>query len=135
MTKTKGSLDEVPQTFKDYFKNLSVEAYDIMVSRQAGYGPKNIEALGPYGVFSRLAEDKCSRVSTAINGSIESGKAIVNEDWYNEGVRDALIDIANYAFILIALGEHQWSAVSRGGIYEELPENINFPGREWEDLG
>jgi hypothetical protein len=133
---TKEKLEsDVPQSFKDYFKDLSVEAYDIMVSRQAGYGPRNIEALGPYGVFSRLAEDKCSRVSTAINGSIDSGKAIVDENWYSEGVRDALLDIANYAFILISLGEKEWSAVSRGTTYEERGENLAAPGREWEDLG
>jgi hypothetical protein len=85
-----------------------------MVERQAGYGPGNIEALGPYGVFSRLAEDKCSRVATALQGKIVDGKAVVAEDWFDDSVHDALIDIQNYAKILIALGQGKWSFVTRG---------------------
>jgi hypothetical protein len=105
---------DVPKAFIEYFHDLSMEAHAVMVQRQAGYGPGNIEALGPYGVFSRLAEDKCSRVATSLNGSIVDGKAKVGDGWFNEGVRDALVDIANYALILIALGEGKWSFVSRG---------------------
>lgn len=107
------SYKSVPKTFVDYFKSLSLEAHSVMVERQAGYGPGNIEGLGPYGVFSRLAEDKCARVGTSINGEIIDGKAAVAEGWFNPGVRDALIDIANYAMILIAIGEDQWSEVTR----------------------
>ena len=127
--------NEVPDSFSDYFGGLYNEALAIMVERQAGYGPTNIESLGAYGVFSRLASDKCSRVSNALNGVIVNGEAQVDGDWYNEGVRDALVDIANYAMILIALGEGKWSDVSRG-FYDdegfvnhseaEEPENDGF---------
>jgi hypothetical protein len=48
-----------------------------------------------------------------MNGSIVNGKISLDEDWFNPGVRDALIDIANYALIMIAIGEKKWSVVSR----------------------
>lgn len=105
---------EVPEAFTQYFSELATESHEIMVERQAGYGPGNIEALGPYGVFSRLAEDKCSRVATALQGKIVDGKAAVAEDWFDDSVHDALIDIQNYAKILIALGQGKWSFVTRG---------------------
>jgi len=105
---------EVTEAFTQYFSELATESHEIMVERQAGYGPGNIEALGPYGVFSRLAEDKCSRVATALQGKIVDGKAVVAEDWFDDSVHDALIDIQNYAKILIALGQGKWSFVTRG---------------------
>lgn len=115
---------QVPKEFIDYFFDLSQEAYDVLVQRQEGYGPSNIEGLGPYGVFSRLALDKCGRIATSLNGTIKSGVPEVSPDWFNDGVRDALIDISNYALILIALGERKWSEVSRAGESEkELVED------------
>jgi hypothetical protein len=116
----------VPREFSDYFRSLYAEAHEIMVERQAGYGPGNIEALGPYGVMSRLAFDKCSRVMNEMNGEIVSGKADVNYEWFTEGVRDALMDIANDAMITIALGEGEWSKVSR------TPEELEAEG--WEPI-
>lgn len=104
---------QVPDEFKDYFYELLSDCWTIMVERQGGYGPTNIEALGPHGVFSRLASDKCSRVWTSMNGDISSGK-IELDDWYDDSVKDALIDIINYAAIMISLGEGAWSKVSRG---------------------
>jgi hypothetical protein len=106
---------KVPKEFIEYFADLSQESYDILIQRQEGYGPSNIEGLGPYGVFSRLALDKCGRIATSLNGTIKSGVPQVSPDWFNDGVRDALIDISNYALILIALGEGKWSEVARAG--------------------
>jgi hypothetical protein len=104
---------EVPEAFKNYFRDLYSDCFRILVSRQEGYGPTNIEALGPHGVFSRLAFDKCARVMNSMNGHLEGGKVQLYEDWYSEEVRDALIDIANYSMIMIALGEEQWSKLAR----------------------
>lgn len=106
---------KVPREFTEYFADLSQESYDVLIQRQEGYGPSNIEGLGPYGVFSRLALDKCGRIATSLNGTIKSGVPQVSPDWFNDGVRDALIDISNYALILIALGENKWSEVARAG--------------------
>lgn len=104
----------VPSTFPDYFDTVFNEAFKILIERQEGYGPGNIEALGPHGVFSRLASDKCARVANSLNGKLLNGKIVLDDGWFDDGVRDALIDIANYAFILIAIGEGKWSGVSRG---------------------
>ena len=104
----------VPRTFVDYFKNLYTEAHEIMVSRQASYGPANVEHLGPQGVFSRMAMDKVNRIARAMNGKIVEGKVELEPGWYTPEVHDALIDTINYAAILIALGQEKWSSVSRG---------------------
>ena len=110
---------KVPQAFRSYFKGLYAEAYGILIERQEGYGPSNIENLGAFGVYSRLAFDKCSRISTNLNGVIESGDAKVNPDWFTPGMRDALLDISNYALIMIALGEQKWSETARAVEGEE----------------
>jgi hypothetical protein len=103
----------VPEAFSHYFRDLFSEAHSIMVTRQASYGPVNVENLGPVGVFSRMAMDKVGRISNALNGKIVNGQLIVDEDWYGPEVHDALIDTINYAAILIALGQEKWSQVSR----------------------
>lgn len=103
----------VPKTFVDYFKSLYSEAHDIMVSRQASYGPANVEHLGPQGVFSRMAMDKVNRIARAMNGKIVEGKVELEPGWYTPEVHDALIDTINYAAILIALGQGKWSDISR----------------------
>lgn len=104
---------KVPEGFSRYFGDLFSEAHAIMVSRQASYGPGNVENLGPVGVFSRMAMDKVGRIANALNGRIDKGQLVVDEDWYNAEVHDALIDTINYAAILIALGQEKWSEVSR----------------------
>lgn len=103
---------KVPQVFQDYFSSLFQGCWAILIERQRGYGPTNIEALGPHGVFSRLASDKCARVWNSMNGVVDGGKIEIGE-WYNDEVRDALVDIINYAAIMIALGEGNWSDIAR----------------------
>jgi hypothetical protein len=103
----------VPEAFSHFFRDLFSEAHGIMVTRQASYGPVNVENLGPVGVFSRMAMDKVGRIANALNGKIDQGRLVVDDDWYNAEVHDALIDTINYAAILIALGQEKWSEVSR----------------------
>jgi hypothetical protein len=104
---------KVPESFSRYFSDVFSEAHSIMVSRQESYGPGNVENLGPVGVFSRMAMDKVGRIANALNGKIDKGRLVVDEDWYNAEVHDALIDTINYAAILIALGQEKWSDISR----------------------
>lgn len=104
---------KVPDGFGRYFGDIFSEAHAIMVSRQESYGPGNVENLGPVGVFSRMAMDKVGRIANALNGKIDKGQLVVDENWYNAEVHDALIDTINYAAILIALGQDKWSQVSR----------------------
>ena len=56
--------------FEVYFQGLYDEARDILVQRQGQYGPSNIENLGIPGVFSRLNDDKMSRIRKALNGQV-----------------------------------------------------------------
>lgn len=99
--------------FKNYFAARYAEAEQILISRQSQYGPSNIENLGIPGVFSRLNDDKMSRIRKALNGSVVKGRVVLSEESLAElrhpSVRDALIDAANYCLILISLIEGEWS--------------------------
>jgi hypothetical protein len=115
----------VPDSFSNYFSGVFNEAHKIMVSRQASYGPSNVENLGPVGVFSRMAMDKTGRLSNSMNGKIVNGVVQMEEGWYTPEVHDALIDTINYAAILIALGQGKWSEVSRGYAISNVCDDPN----------
>jgi len=106
-------MKQVPQAFQRYFRTLMHEAWSTLIQRQEAYGPTNIEQLGAYGVFSRIAYDKIGRISNSLNGTLVDGRVEVDPSWYSPGTRDALIDIANYALIMISLGEGKWSETAR----------------------
>ena len=101
------------QDFEKYFSTLYDEAKSILVERQRQYGPANIESLGVPGVFSRMSDDKMSRVKKALNGSVVKGRVVLSDaslaELQHPSVRDALIDSANYALILLSLIDGQWS--------------------------
>jgi hypothetical protein len=123
---------KVPAKFDNYFLGVFDEARGIMVSRQASYGPTNVENLGPIGVFSRMAMDKIGRISNSMNGSVKNGVIQMDKDWYTPEVHDALIDTINYAAILIALGQGMWGAVSRDELTDCVdPECTQHHGAEY----
>jgi hypothetical protein len=101
------------QDFEEYFTTLYDEAKRILVERQRQYGPANIESLGVPGVFSRMSDDKMSRVKKALNGSVVKGRVVLSDaslaELQHPSVRDALIDSANYALILLSLIDGQWT--------------------------
>jgi hypothetical protein len=101
------------QDFEKYFTTLYDEAKGILVERQRQYGPANIESLGVPGVFSRMSDDKMSRVKKALNGSVVKGRVVLSDaslaELQHPSVRDALIDSANYALILLSLIDGQWT--------------------------
>jgi hypothetical protein len=101
------------QDFEKYFTTLYDEAKGILVQRQRQYGPANIESLGVPGVFSRMSDDKMSRVKKALNGSVIKGRVVLSDaslaELQHPSVRDALIDSANYALILLSLIDGQWT--------------------------
>lgn len=98
------------QTFQDVFDGIAYEALEILYERQRKYGPKNIEQLGLFGVFDRLASDKVERVRKAFNGRLVAGKIELDDfsDFGDESFEDALFDISNYALIMIALRRGLW---------------------------
>jgi len=67
-----------PESFEDVFEALAKEATDLLVQKQRGYGPKNIEELGFHGVFSRLASDKINRLRNLMNGSVVKGQVVLD---------------------------------------------------------
>ncbi len=109
----KGSMRSTPKDFEQYFQGLYDEARDILVQRQAQYGPANIESLGIPGVFSRMSDDKMSRIKKALSGEFIKGRVVLSQDSLKElqhpSVRDALMDAANYCLILVSLIENEWS--------------------------
>ena len=109
----KGSMRNTPKDFEQYFQGLYDEARDILVQRQAQYGPANIESLGIPGVFSRMSDDKMSRIKKALSGEFIKGRVVLSQDSLKElqhpSVRDALMDAANYCLILVSLIENEWS--------------------------
>lgn len=99
------------ETFQDVFRDIYAEAFNLLAKRQAKYGDLNIHQLGLYGVLSRVANDKVSRVMKSMNGQIVDGKIIldtIKEEHADEMFEDALLDIANYALIAIALKRGLW---------------------------
>ena len=106
-------MRNTPKDFEQYFATLYDEAKSILVQRQAQYGPANIESLGIPGVFSRLSDDKMSRIKKALNGEVVKGRVVLSDASLKElqhpSVRDALIDSANYCLILLSLIDNQWS--------------------------
>lgn len=109
----RGSTRNTPKDFEEYFQGLYDEARDILVQRQAQYGPANIESLGIPGVFSRMSDDKMSRIKKALSGKFVKGRVVLSKESMNElqhpSVRDALMDAANYCLILVSLIENEWS--------------------------
>lgn len=103
------------QDFETYFTTLYDEAKRILVERQRQYGPANIESLGIPGVFSRLSDDKMSRIKKALNGEVVKGRVVLSDaslaELQHPSVRDALIDSANYSLILLSLIDNQWSTL------------------------
>ena len=106
-------MKKTQKDFRTYFESLYEEAEKILISRQAQYGASNIESLGIPGVFSRLNDDKMSRIRKALNGTVVKGRVVLSDESLAElrhfSVRDALIDAANYCLIMISLIDGEWS--------------------------
>lgn len=99
------------KTFQETFAEIFNESWQVLVDRQGKYGNANIQQLGLYGVLSRVANDKMSRVMKSLNGTIVDGKVrldAIDDKHRDEAFEDALFDIANYALIAIALKRGVW---------------------------
>lgn len=71
------------------------ELSEVMMDRQRKYGPGNIARHGVTGVLVRL-DDKLSRLSHT------------SADFEDERLKDAWIDIANYAIIALLWLDGKW---------------------------
>ena len=97
-------------SFQEYFGALYKRALDLLIERQRKYGPENIRRQGLFGIFTRLRDDKMARLSNSINGKIERGEAflVMDEMADEESIEDTLIDIANYALIMLSVYRGEW---------------------------
>jgi len=89
---TEGDWDFYPTNFEIEASEIYEELLAILVSKQADYGPNNIQ-LAPGGPLNGLQVRLYDKMSRLIN-LIASGA-----DPENESLRDTFIDIANYGAI------------------------------------
>ena len=91
------ALDIFAETAQDYYD----DAAELLVKKQADYGPKNISNApgGPLNGLRVRMSDKLAR----INHLIDSG--VTPE---NESLRDSFIDLANYSIIAMMVLDGVW---------------------------
>jgi predicted Rossmann-fold nucleotide-binding protein len=98
-------------SFENRMSPLYDKAFNILVERQKKYGPNNILLAGEWGVMEQI-QNKVARARAQLHGEIRSGQVqlgTMSADTM-EVYRDSLLDLANYALILIALAEGRWTA-------------------------
>ncbi len=104
-------LGRNPNTFEGVFQQIFDEAFELLVERQVKYGSANIAQQGMWGVLTRIADDKISRLKRSFNGSIRSGQIVLDEITDREAddtFEDACLDVMNYAAILLSLKRGLW---------------------------
>lgn len=99
-------------TFESTFRRIFNEAFNVLVARQRKYGKANIEEQGPFGVLQRIEKDKLNRIKRAFHGCVVNGEIVLDhidlEGEEGDTLQDALIDVANYALIILALVRGEW---------------------------
>jgi hypothetical protein len=98
-------------TFEQVAQNIYDECFDLLVQRQTRYGPTNIDQQGPWGVLSRIANDKIARIKRAFNGQVVHGEIVldpITDTDTDESYEDALKDLVNYGVILLLLHRGLW---------------------------
>jgi hypothetical protein len=101
-------------SFEKRMERYYSEAFAILCERQRRYGPANIIAAGTWGVIEQLS-NKVERARAQIRGEVVDGKILIdNLGEHREAIlRDSLLDLANYAIILLALRDGEWVADMR----------------------
>lgn len=74
--------------------------HDLLVQRQAKYGPKNIQKFGYYGILIRLS-DKIERLKNLISG--------VGVETADESIDDTLADVVGYYVCAVMLNRDDFS--------------------------
>ena len=89
------------EQFKLEAKPFYSETYQVLVKKQADYGPKNISQSpgGPLNGLRVRMHDKLSRINHLIdNGATPE----------NESLRDSFLDLANYSTIAMMVLDGKW---------------------------
>lgn len=122
-----------PQTWDDALEVVLDEMHQIMLDRQAKYGPENIRAQGLYGVLTRGASDKQARVMGALNGHVVRGQVrldpiVDTED--DDTFEDGCIDWANYVGPIALMLKRGWWDLPR-----RASARLGTPGRASDEEG
>jgi len=107
-----------PQTWDDALDYILAEMREIMIARQAKYGPENIRNQGLHGVLTRAVSDKLARIMRALNGSVVGGRIeldpIVDEE-AADTFEDGCVDAANYVGPIALMVYRGWWDLPRRG--------------------
>lgn len=96
MTEARARADHLER----WLEEVLTELEDLMHERGRKYGPGNIAEFGDFGVLVRMG-DKFARLKNLyLSGS--------GEDVSDESVEDTLMDVANYAIIMLAWRRGLW---------------------------
>lgn len=86
------------QTFEEVLAAKIKECGELMMRKQADYGPGNIADYGVLGVAVRI-NDKSQRLKNLLTK---------NRQPTNESMRDTFMDLANYGLIGLMLIDGDW---------------------------
>lgn len=107
-------MTEERRSFEARMEPYYREAFAILCERQRRYGPTNILSAGTWGVIEQLA-NKVERARAQIQGEVVDGKILIDELGVEREaiLRDSLLDLVNYAVIVLALRDGEWTADMR----------------------
>ena len=91
------ALDIFAETAQGYYD----DAAELLVKKQADYGPKNISNApgGPLNGLRVRMSDKLARINHLLDTGAEPS---------NESLRDSFIDLANYSIIALMVLDGVW---------------------------
>ena len=98
---SKTTTNKVSVEFKDAVWNIMDSAGNLLLSKQADYGPKNISDApgGPLNGLRVRMHDKIARINNLIDNDAEPE---------NESLRDSFIDLLNYSAIAMMVLDGNW---------------------------
>jgi hypothetical protein len=89
------------------FRDIIEEMYSIHLSKNADYFKYNMLATGEVGAVTRLW-DKMARLMSLSGFDIGTGEYRGPKEARNESFDDTLLDMANYAIILLIMRRGKW---------------------------
>ena len=89
------------------FRKIIEMMYSIHLDKNADYSKYNMLATGEIGGVTRLW-DKMARIMSLTGFDIGTGKLNPPKEPKNESFEDTLIDMANYAIILLIMRRQKW---------------------------
>jgi len=104
------------KTFQQEVRFIQAAQYGLLLERQRKYGRGNIDQGGILGCLIR-AGDKLERLKLVFPTVTITKR--YNQDYPDESIEDAMLDLANYATIMLMLYRDTWG--------KPLAENYNMP--------